>query len=45
MRGKTSSFVAEFPLSATDVDEDVLAIRQDAARNIYNASLGETLHP
>jgi putative transposase len=43
MRAKTSSFVAEFPLCTTAADDACLAIRPDAARNICNASLGESL--
>ncbi|MDR2984312.1 MAG: hypothetical protein LBV34_05675 [Nocardiopsaceae bacterium] len=39
----TPSFVAEFPLRTTAADEAVLDTRLDAARNIYNASLGESL--
>lgn len=42
-RSKTPSFVAEFPLQTTAADEAILPIRLDAARNIYNASLGESL--
>jgi hypothetical protein len=42
-RSKTPSFVAEFPLQTTPADESALSIRLDAARNIYNASLGESL--
>jgi hypothetical protein len=43
MRAKTPCFVAEFPLCTTAADEACLAIRLDGARNIYNASLGESL--
>ena len=43
MRSKTPSFVAEFPLRTHPADEDVLAIRLNAARNVYNASLSEAL--
>jgi putative transposase len=43
MRKKTPSFIAEFPLSTTPADERELSIRLDAARQIYNASLGESL--
>lgn len=43
MPGKTSSFVAEFPLRTTAADEVMLAVRLDAARNVYNACLGESL--
>jgi putative transposase len=43
MHAKTSSFVAEFPLCTTAADDACPAIRLDAAPNIYNASLGESL--
>jgi hypothetical protein len=43
MRATTSSFVAGFPLYTTAADEAALPIRLDAERNIYNASLGESL--
>jgi putative transposase len=43
MRKKTPSFIGEFPLSATPADERELSIRLDAARQIYNACLGESL--
>jgi putative transposase len=43
MRKKTPSFIAEFPLLTTPADERELSIRLDAARNIYNACLGESL--
>lgn len=43
MPKRTASFVAEFPLCTTAADEATLAKRLDAARNIYNASLGEAL--
>ena len=43
MRKKTPSFIAEFPLSTTPADERELSIRLDAARQIYNACLGESL--
>jgi hypothetical protein len=39
----TPSFIAEFPLQTTAADEAILPIRLDAARNVYNASLGESL--
>ena len=42
-RAKTASFVAEFPLRTTPADEAVLALRLDAARNVFNVSLGEAL--
>ena len=45
MAGKsTPSFILELPLWTTATDERALAIRLDAARNIYNACLGEALH-
>jgi hypothetical protein len=43
MRKKTPSFIAEFPLATTPADDRELSIRLDAARQIYNASLGESL--
>jgi putative transposase len=43
MRKKTPSFIAEFPLATTPADEQELSIRLDAARNVYNACLGESL--
>ena len=43
MRARTPSFIAEFPLSVTSADDAELCIRLDAARNIYNACLGESL--
>ena len=43
MRAKTPSFIAEFPLRTSAADERELAIRLDAARQIYNAVLGESL--
>ena len=43
MRKKTPSFIAEFPLATTRADERELPIRLDAARQIYNACLGESL--
>jgi len=42
-RAKTPSFVAEIPLRTTAADEAALEMRLDAARNIYNAALGESL--
>ena len=42
-RTKTPSFIAEFPARTTTADEAVLDKRLNAARNIYNASLGEAL--
>lgn len=43
MRAKTPSFIAEFPLRTTAADEIALSKRLDAARQIYNACLGEAL--
>ncbi|MDD2677114.1 MAG: hypothetical protein PHP75_06575 [Methylacidiphilaceae bacterium] len=43
MRAKTPSFVAEFPLRTTAADEVALSRWLDAARQVYNASLGEAL--
>jgi len=43
MRAATLSFVAEFLLRTTPSDERELGIRLDAARDIYNAALGEAL--
>ena len=42
-RAPTPSFIAEFPLRTTPLDERELATRLDAARNLYNAALGEAL--
>jgi putative transposase len=39
----TPSFVLELPLRTAAADNRALAIRLDAARNIYNACLGEAL--
>ncbi|MDD2676379.1 MAG: hypothetical protein PHP75_02785, partial [Methylacidiphilaceae bacterium] len=43
MRAKTPSFIAEFPLRTAAADEVALSKRLAAARQIYNASLGEAL--
>ena len=43
MRKKSPSFIAEFPLATIRADERELSIRLDAARNVYNACLGESL--
>ncbi len=43
LRHKTPSLVAEFPLRSTAADQAVLDKRLDAARNIDNAALGESL--
>jgi putative transposase len=42
-RKKTPSFVAEFPLRVSPADERALFVRLNAARQIYNACLGEAL--
>jgi putative transposase len=42
-RKSIPSFVLELPLSTAAADERALAVRLDAARNIYNAGLGEAL--
>jgi putative transposase len=42
-RASTQTFVAEFQLRTTPADERALRIRLDAARQIYNAALGESL--
>lgn len=42
-RQRTPSFVAEFPLITNRSDEGILSIRLEAARQIYNACLGEAL--
>ncbi len=43
MRSLTPSFIAAFPLSVTPADHRALTVRLDAARNVYNACLGESL--
>jgi putative transposase len=40
---KTSSFIHELPLKTTPHDNAVLEVRLDAARNLYNACLRESL--
>jgi putative transposase len=42
-RTKTPSFVAEFPVRTYKPDEEKLSIRFEAARQIFNACLGEAL--
>jgi len=42
-RGKGDSFVLTLPLATTPDDERALNIRLDAARQIFNAGLGESL--
>jgi putative transposase len=42
-RAKTPSFIAEFPLRTTPADQRALGVRLEAARNLYNAVLGEAL--
>lgn len=43
MRAKTSSFVTEVPLVVDAGQERILLVRFDAARQVYNACLGESL--
>lgn len=43
LRAKTPSFIAEFPVGSTTADGRELDVRLDAERNVYNASLGESL--
>src|SRR5574341_72406 len=43
MRARTHSFIAELPLETSRSNERTLATRLDAARQIYNAVLGECL--
>ncbi len=43
MRAKSPSFIAEFPLKTSAIDGRALGVRLDAARQIYNAVLGECL--
>lgn len=40
---RTPSFVAEFPLRTSNSDEEILSIRLEGARHIFNACLGEAL--
>ena len=40
---KTPSFILHLPLRTTPADESVLYVRFDAARQVYNAVLGEAL--
>ncbi|MBO0739080.1 MAG: hypothetical protein J2P48_21445 [Alphaproteobacteria bacterium] len=42
-RARRPSFIAEFAPHTTPADESALDKRLDAARNPYNASLGESL--
>lgn len=42
-RHKSPSFIAEFPLQTTAADESILLRRFEAARQVYNACLGESL--
>lgn len=39
----TPSFICELPLATTHADDRGLSVRLEAARHIYNASLGESL--
>jgi transposase len=43
MKAKTQSFVTEVPLVVTAGQERILLVRFDAARQVYNACLGESL--
>lgn len=43
MAKRTPTFIYEMPLKTTPRDEAVLSVRLDAARNLYNACLGELL--
>ena len=43
MKAKTPSFVAEVPLAVDPGQERTLLVRFDAARQVYNACLGESL--
>jgi putative transposase len=42
-KAKTTSFVTEMPLRTTSCDEKRLLARLEAARQVYNACLGESL--
>lgn len=42
-RAKTPSFIVEFPLETTSLDGHTINVRMDAARDVYNAVLGESL--
>jgi transposase len=42
-RAKTPSFVTELPLQVSPSQERTLLVRLDAARQVYNACLGESL--
>ena len=42
-RSKTPSFIVELPLVVRDADRAILQARYEAARQIYNACLGESL--
>jgi putative transposase len=42
-RAKTPSFVTELPLQVSPAQERTLLVRLDAARQVYNACLGESL--
>lgn len=42
-RATTPSFIAEFPLRTSERDEAVIEKRLEAARQLYNACLGEAL--
>ncbi|MCD4672137.1 MAG: hypothetical protein K8R77_05675, partial [Anaerolineaceae bacterium] len=42
-KDKNASFITELPLQTNDRQERVLLVRMDAARQVYNACLGESL--
>ena len=42
-RKTTPSFIVELPLQVSDAERSILQARLDAARQIYNACLGESL--
>jgi hypothetical protein len=42
-RATTPSFVVELPLQVSETDARVLSVRLEAARQVYNACLGEAL--
>lgn len=43
MKSKTPSFILEFPLKTTPVEDAVILIRLEAGRQLYNACLGKSL--
>ena len=42
-KAKTDSFIVEIPLAITPSEEKCLLARLEAARQVYNACLGESL--